>query len=459
MLGRAILPEVADLIQNRDFHSLKEVFEDWHPSELADLVTDLHERDRAIVFRLFSKATAADVFEHLDLDVQKSLLKAMGHDEVGGILNEMSPDDRTAFLEDLPGPVVRQLIELLSPDERTVARSLLGYPAGSVGRLMTPAYVAISKEWSVDRVLTHIRTTTTGDESMDYLFVVDAQGKLIDDIRLREFLRASLTTPVLALMDETFVCLKSSAMKEEAVKVFKKYDRSALPVVDNDGFLMGIVTIDDVLDVVEELDTQDIQKFGGLEALEYPYVRTPLIQLVKKRAGWLVLLFLGEMLTATAMGYFEEEIARAVVLALFVPLIISSGGNSGSQAATLIIRAMALGELTLRDWWMVMRREVLSGLLLGVALGSIGFLRIALWSAFSDIYGSHWLLVALTVAFSLVGVVIWGTLSGSMLPFALRKFGFDPASSSAPFVATLVDVTGLVIYFSVAATILHGTLL
>lgn len=459
MLGRAILPEITELIQSRDFHTLKEVFADWHPSEIADAVTDLQERDRAIVFRLLSKEMAADVFEHLDLDVQKTVLKAMGHDEVGGILNEMSPDDRTAFLEELPGPVVRQLIELLSPAERSVARTLLGYPAGSICRLMTPEYVAVIKEWSVERVLDHIRTSAKGIESLDFIYVVDTRGKLIDDIRIKEFLVASLTTPVLALMDESFVSLKSADTKEEAVRVFKKYDRSALPIVDNDGFLLGIVTIDDVLDVVEEIDTQDIQKFGGLEALEYPYVRTPVLELVKKRAGWLVILFLGEMLTATAMGYFEDEIAKAVVLALFVPLIISSGGNSGSQAATLIIRAMALQEITLHDWWMVMRRELLSGLLLGTVLGTIGFMRIALWSAFSNIYGPHWPLVAITVAFSLVGVVIWGTLSGSMLPFALRRFGFDPASSSAPFVATLVDVTGLVIYFSFAATILHGTLL
>jgi magnesium transporter len=211
--------------------------------------------------------------------------------------------------------------------------------------------------------------------------------------------------------------------------------------------------------VVEKIDTQEIQKFGGVEALEYPYVRTPVLELVKKRAGWLVVLFLGEMLTATAMGYFENEIAKAVVLALFVPLIISSGGNSGSQAATLIIRAMALQEITLRDWWMVMRRELLSGFLLGSVLGCIGFLRIGLWSAFTDLYGPHWALVAATVGFSLVGVVVWGTLSGSMLPFVLRRFGFDPASSSAPFVATLVDVTGLIIYFSFAAIVLRGTLL
>jgi magnesium transporter len=459
MLGRAILPEIADLIQGRDFQTLKELFADWHPSELADAVEDLQERDRAIVFRLLSKATAANVFEYLDFKTQHSLLRAMGHNEVALILDEMSPDDRTAFLEELPGPLVRQLIELLSPEERSVARNLLGYPADSVCRLMTPEYLAVTKEWSVERVLAHIRAVGRRIESLEYVFVVDAQGKLIDDVRMKEFLFASLTTPVLALMDESFVCVRSSETKEEAVQVFKKYDRSALPVVDKDGFLLGVITIDDVLDVVEERDTEDIQKFGGVEALEYPYVETPVFQLVKKRAGWLVILFLGEMLTATAMGYFEDEIAKAVVLALFVPLIISSGGNSGSQAATLIIRAMALQEIRLRDWWMVMRRELVSGFLLGTVLGAIGFCRIALWSAFSDIYGPHWLLVALTVAFSLVGVVIWGTLSGSMLPFALRRFGFDPASSSAPFVATLVDVTGLAIYFTLAAAILHGTLL
>ncbi len=459
MLGRAILPEIADLVQKRDFHTLKEVFGDWHPSELADAITDLDERDRAIAFRLLSKESAADVFEYLGLDVQKQLLKAMGRDEVGAILDEMSPDDRTAFLEELPGPVVRQLIEALSPAERSVATTLLGYPVDSVGRLMTPEYVAVIKEWSVERTLNYIRTSAKGIESLDFVFVVDNRGKLIDDVRIREFLLASLDTPVLALMDETFVSLSSSDTKEHAVQVFKKYDRSVLPVVDKDGFLLGIVTIDDVLDVVEEINTQDIQKFGGVESLEYPYVRTPVLALVKKRAGWLVILFLGELLTATAMGYFEAEIARAVVLALFVPLIISSGGNSGSQAATLIIRAMALQEITLRDWWLVMRREILSGFLLGAVLGTIGFLRIALWSAFTNLYGPHWFLVALTVAFSLVGVVTWGTISGSMLPFALRRFGFDPASSSAPFVATLVDVTGLIIYFSFAAMILHGTLL
>jgi len=417
MIGRAILPEISELIQNRDFSTLREIFEEFHPSEFADAVADLHETEQAIIFRLLSKEKAATMFEYLDLNTQMSLLKALGHEEVSAIVNEMSPDDRTAFLQELPGPIVRKIIELLSPSERTVARTLLGYPEDSVCRLMTPEYIAVTEEWTVGQVLDRIRAYAREIESLDYIFVIDEQGKLIDDIRIRDFLVVSLDTRVSALMDHSFVQLLSTHTKENAVQIFKQYDRSALPVLNAEGFLLGIVTIDDVLDVVEKIDTQDIQKFGGLEALDYPYIKTPLFEMVKKRAGWLVILFLGELLTATAMSYFEKEIARAVVLALFVPLIISSGGNSGSQAATLIIRAMALQEITLKDWWLVMKREIFSGLLLGIVLGSIGFSRIAIWSAFSNLYGPHWALVAMTVGFSLIGIVLWGTLSGSMLPF------------------------------------------
>jgi magnesium transporter len=282
---------------------------------------------------------------------------------------------------------------------------------------------------------------------------------LIDDVRLGEFVLAAPDGRVADIMNRQFVTLKPDDDKRSAVNVFRRYGRTVLPVVDATGILIGIVTLDDVLDVAEEQATQQIQRFGGLEALDEPYVATPFWALVRRRGSWLVVLFLGEMLTATAMGFFEKEIEKAVVLALFVPLIISSGGNSGSQAATLIIRALALGEVKLRDWWMVMRREILTGLSLGAILGAIGFMRIALWSAFSNMYGPYWPLVGLTVGLSLVGIVLWGTLSGSMLPFVLRRLGFDPAASSAPFVATLVDVTGLVIYFSVAMVVLGGTLL
>jgi len=276
---------------------------------------------------------------------------------------------------------------------------------------------------------------------------------------MREFLVVPLTRHVSDLMDRRFVALKATEAQEDAVEVFKREDRTALPVTDTQGVLIGIVTVDDALDVAERSATRQMQRVGGSEALDEPYMEIALGRMVKKRAGWLIVLFLGEMLTATAMGFFEREIARAVVLALFVPLIISSGGNSGSQASTLVIRAMAVGELRIKDWWRVVRREAVSGLLLGLILGAIGFLRISLWSMFSTIYGPHWALVAATVGLALVAIVLWGTLVGSMLPLILRKLGFDPATSSAPFVATLVDVTGLVIYFSVGLVVLRGTLL
>ena len=324
---------------------------------------------------------------------------------------------------------------------------------------MTPDFVSVRKEWTLRHVLDHVRAHGRDSETLNVIYVVNGNNRLIDDLRIREILLAPLHAVVSDLCDNRFVSLNASDDKKEAVKVFRQYDRTVLPVIDSHGRLVGIVTLDDVLDVAEEEATREIQKFGGLEALDEPYMSTPLLEMIRKRATWLVILFVGEMLTATAMGYFEHEITRAVVLALFVPLIISSGGNSGSQAATLIIRALALGEVKLRDWWRVMRREVLSGLLLGLILGTIGFVRIALWSAFSSLYGEHWMLVGLTVSCSLLGIVLWGTITGSMLPFILKWLGMDPATSSAPFVATLVDVTGLIIYFSVALVILHGTLL
>lgn len=459
MLGKFLQPEIRELISGRQFGQLRQALSELDPAGLSDILADLEPSDRAVVFRLLPAPQAADAFEYLDLETQKGLLRSLGHEDVSRILNEMSPDDRTALLEELPGPMVKSLLELLTPEERRVSKSLLGYPEGSVGRLMTPECLSLRPEWSVPKALAHIRRLGRQVESLDVLYVVDERGRLLDDLSLKDLLLARPRDTIEKLMNHSFVSLTASDSEEKAVEMFRKYGRTVLPVTDAAGFLIGIVTIDDVLTVAEEADTEDIHRFGGVESLDYPYIATPLLQLVKRRAGWLIFLFLGEMLTATAMGFFEQEIARAVVLALFVPLIISSGGNSGSQAATLIIRAMALGEVRLRDWWRVMRREVLSGLMLGSILGSIGFLRIAVWTLFTNLYGPHWLLVAMTVGFSLIGVVLWGTVVGSMLPFVLRRLGFDPASSSAPFVATLVDVSGLIIYFSVAAFLLRGTLL
>jgi len=412
-----------------------------------------------IAFRVLPRHAAADVFEYLPHEAQETLLKAMGQEEVASLLNEMAPDDRTSFLEELPAAATRQLLSLLTPAQRAVAVTLLGYPEDSIGRLMTPHYVAVREDWTIRQVLDYIREHGQDSETLNVVYVGDERGLLIDDLGLRELLLTSPDSHVRDLMDRHFVALKATDDQQTAVAAFREYDRTALPVTDSAGMLIGIVTIDDVLDVAEATATKEIQRIGGSEALDEPYMDISFGRMIQKRAGWLTALFLGELLTATAMGAFEAEISKAVVLALFVPLIISSGGNSGSQASTLVIRALALGEVGIGDWWRVMRREILAGLSLGTILGSIGFFRITVWSAFSNIYGEHWLLVAITVAVSLVGIVLWGTLIGSLLPFLLRRLGFDPATSSAPFVATLVDVTGLVIYFTVALVFLRGTLL
>jgi magnesium transporter len=457
--GKLVLPEIRELLEAGDHATLAEVLNGWLPADLAGLAAELSEDERVPLFRALRPELGSETFEYLDLSAQLRLLRALSEEEAARLLNGMAADDRTALLEELPDPAANRLLALLSPEERQVAETLLQYGADSIGRLMTTEFIAVRTPWTIKHVLDHVRTHGKDSETLNVVYVVDAADRLIDDIRIREVLLAPLHANVRDIMNHRFVALTVNDSKDEAVAAFRKYDRTALPVVGVGGKLVGIVTIDDVLDVAEEEATREIQKFGGLEALDESYVATPFYALVRKRASWLIVLFLGEMLTATAMGYFESEIARAVVLALFVPLIISSGGNSGSQAATLIIRALALGEIRLRDWSKVLRRELASGLLLGVILGSIGFARIAVWSAFSNLYGVHWPLVGLTVALSLVGIVMWGTLSGSMLPFLLKRLGFDPATSSAPFVATLVDVTGLIIYFTMAVVILRGTLL
>ena len=447
------------LIESRDFSRLREQIANWSAPDIADLMEPLPVDKEAVLFRLLAREQAAKVFSYLEPERQEQLLKAMAREDVADILNAMSPDDRTSLLEELPPNVIQSLLNLLSPGERQVAAQLLGYDEDSVGRLMTPDFVRVRAQWTIAQALNHIRQYGRDSETMSMIYVIDESGKLIDDLRIRQILLASPDTLVSQIMDSRFVSLKATDHREVAVEAFKETDQIALPVTDNQGALIGIVTVDDILDVAEEEATEDIQKIGGSEALDEPYMRIALPRMVRKRAGWLVILFLSEMLTATAMGRFENEIAKAVILSIFVPLVISSGGNSGSQASTIIIRAMALGEVHLADWWRVMRREFLSGLSLGMILGVIGFIRISIWANVFHAYGPHWFLLAMTVGFALVGIVLWGTMAGSMLPLLLRRLGVDPATSSAPFVATLVDVSGLIIYFTVAAVILRGTLL
>jgi magnesium transporter len=457
VLGKLALPEIRELIEAGDEATLREVVNRWLTPDLAELLAELDVDERIRIFHLLGAERAAEAFGYLDLSDQREVLDSMSPAEAAPILNAMAPDDRTALLSDLPSAQTRGLIELLDPSERAVARALLEYPENSVGRLMTPDYVVVHKEWTLRHVLDHVRAHGRDSETLNVIYVVDNDGRLVDDLRIREILLAPLHARVADLMHGQCIHLAATDDKTTAVQVFRKYDRTALPVADASGRLAGIVTLDDVLDVADEEATREMQRFGGQEALDEPYLSTPLSLMVRKRASWLVILFVGEMFTATAMGYFEHEIARAVVLALFVPLIISSGGNSGSQAATLIIRALALGEVRLSDWWRVLRRELVAGFALGAILALIGFVRIAAWNAVFHVYGQDWFLVGVTVAVSLVGVVVWGTLTGSMLPFILKRLGFDPATSSAPFVATLVDVTGLIIYFTAAILILLRT--
>jgi magnesium transporter len=452
-------PNLATLLQDRNFALIKAELSNLPPADAVEAMEDLEAVEQAVLFRLLPTDKAAEMFEYLPVESQEKLLHAMGNEEAAKILNAMAPDDRTALLEELPTQVCARLVDSLSPSERAVALKLLDYPEDSIGRLMTSEYLVIRDSWTVSQVLDHIRRFGRDSETLNVLYVVDQYGRLLDDVRIREFLLRPLDQKVSELRDDVFTALQATDDQETAVTAFRKYDRTVLPVIDSRGGLVGIVTVDDILDVAEEEATEDIHKIGGMEQLDEPYMDISLGRLIRKRATWLIVLFLGEMLTATAMGHFEAEISKAVILALFVPLIISSGGNSGSQAATLIIRAMAISEVGLADWWRVMRREIFSGLALGTILAVIGMLRIAVWSCFSSAYGEHWPLIALTVGVSLIGVVLWGTLSGSMLPFLLKRLGLDPATSSAPFVATLVDVTGLVIYFAVAGVILHGTLL
>lgn len=459
MIVQILQPEIEALIASRDLVTLKEILLDWTPADLAELINEIPENEQAIIFRLLPKETATETFEYLDIDSQLVLIQALRSEETASILNEMSRDDRTALLEELPATVAKQLISLLSVEERAIAQTLLGYPENSIGRLMTPDYIAVRAEWTVKDVLDYIREHGNDSETLNIIYVIDAKGKLIDDLKIRDFLLAPLDKKVSELMDENFIYLEAYDDQETAVEIFKKYDRVALPVTDKDGLLIGIVTVDDMLDVAEEEATEDIHKLGGVTAFEEPYSTISIYDVFKKRVFWLSMLFVAQTLTAIAMGFFEDELSKAVVLSIFIPLIISSGGNSGSQAATLVIRAMALGEITIRDWWLIMRRDLLSGLLLGSVIGAIGFVLVQVLSFSIQAVAEHNILIGFTVCVSLIGIVLWGSLSGSMLPFILKKIGLDPATSSAPLVATLVDVTGLIIYFTAAALILTGTLL
>ncbi|HEY0432394.1 MAG TPA: magnesium transporter, partial [Chitinophagaceae bacterium] len=393
--------EFQNIVESDNQERLCDFLDEQNISDVAELIHD-HPENETLIISCMSIHRAASVFKILELANQKRIIKELPPSKTAALLNELPPDDRTDFFEELPSSVVRELIKLLNTEERKVALSLLGYPENSVGRLMTPDYIYVYEENTVAEVLEIIRRKGKDSETIDVIYVINRKGELLDDIRIREFLLASPGKMVSDIMDGRYIALNAFDDQEQANEVFKMNNRVALPVISNSNKLLGIVTIDDILWVAEEEFSEDIQKIGGTVALEAPYLDTPFFKLIQKRIGWLVILFLSELLTATAMAYFNDEIAKATMLAMFIPLIMSSGGNSGSQASTLIIQAMAVGEVHISDWWRVMRREILSGLLLGAALGLIGFTRITIWhelmqhGVLKDIYGPSWLLVALT---------------------------------------------------------------
>jgi magnesium transporter len=450
--------EYEQALQDEDASSVRDLLDDQNISDVADLIYEEPDYESQIIASM-SVHRASGVFKILEFPTQQRIIQSLPPNKTAELLNELPPDDRTDFLEGLPSDVVRELIKLLNPEERKITLSLLGYPENSVGRLMTPDYVYVYEHNTVQEVLDTIRRVGKNSETIEVIYVINKNGELLDDIRIREFILASPDLEVRELMDNRVIALNAFDDQEVANEVFKMNNRVALPVVSNSKKLLGIVTIDDILWVASEEFSEDMQKIGGTEALNEPYLDIPLMKLFKKRVVWLIVLFIGEMVTISAMHQFEDEIAKVVVLATFIPLIISSGGNSGSQAATLIIQAMALREISIGDWWQIMKREIFSGLLLGMTLCILGISVVFIWHSFSDALGPYYISLAVTIGISLIGVVLWGTLMGSMLPLFLKRMGADPATSSTPFVATLVDVTGLIIYFSVALLTLSGKLL
>jgi len=460
MLGNLLQSDLEEMIQNKEWAGLCEGLSEVDPSDIADLMIDFPPDDEGVIFRVLPRDRAAEAFAHLPPDHQEELGASLSNEQVQSIIAEITPDDRTRLLEELPAAVTRRLLEVLPPEQRKTANDLLDYPEESAGRFMTPAYVSLRPQLMVAEALEHIRRSPRATETLNVVYVIDERGRLLQDLRLATLVRADPAAVVGAVEDRPMVSVLATTDREEVVRTFEKYDRIALPVTDAAGHMLGIITVDDLMDVANEEVTEDFHKAGGMQALDEPYAAIGSFTLLKRRGGWLSALFIGEMFTATVMGHCEGEISQAVVLALFVPLITSSGGNSGSRASTLVIRALAMRELGLGDWWRVARRELASGLALGGWLGAIGFMRVILWQGTGWVsYGEHYALVALTVWASLIGVVTFGTMIGGMLPFTLRRVELDPAASSAPFVATLVDVTGWIIYFNVAFLILRGTLL
>ncbi len=456
-----VAPDIVDLLET-DPHAIAAETEELHPADLADVAELI---DRELVPQLLAAlpvARAAQVLEYLDEELRTAVLEAMEPEQAAALLTGMTPDERADTLDELDEDAADEILEAIPEKERAETERLLQYEPDTAGGLMTTEFVQVPETQTVEDALTAIRAIARGPrrEAMNTVYAVDSHGALTGVMSLRELLAAPEGAKISEVAWTEIVTVEPDAHRQTVAQLTSDYDLVAVPVVDEHNRVLGVVTVDDIIDVIQEEQTEDVQKFGGLTALEEPYLQIGFVDLLKKRVPWLLVLFVGQMFTAAAMGFFEDSINAATVLALFVPLIISSGGNSGSQATSLIIRAMALQELGARDWARVMAREAGMGLVLGLLLGVVGIFRIVLWQWMGFYpFGEHYVLLATTIGVTVLGVVLFGTLTGAMLPFVLRRVGFDPASASAPLVATLVDVTGVVLYFSMALLLLRGTLL
>ncbi len=437
-----------------------EHFSALYPADIAEIFNELAIEEAKYVYSQLDEQIAADVLVELDDDVRENFLASLTSKEIAEHIDNMDSDDAADVIAELPDKLQDEVLSQMEDSEQASdIVDLLNYDENTAGGLMATELVRVHVNSNAIECVREIRAQADAVENIYAIYVVDDDEKLVGLLSLKKLVISPTNSKIADIYDPKVISVKTNTDVEEVANIMDKYNLVVLPVVDALGRLVGRITVDDVVDVRREEETEDLQKMGGMEALDEPYMNMSIWGILKKRAGWLVILFLGETLTATAMGFFENEIAKVVILSLFVPLIISSGGNTGSQASTLVIRALALGEITIRNWWTIIKREIKVGFILGLILGLIGFLRVAVWSQFTTIYGPHWMEIAFTVGTSLVGVVLWGNIIGSLFPLILKRFGFDPAVSSAPFVATLVDITGLVIYFSVASLLLGNVLM
>ena len=459
-VSNELLDEIRSSVENHDDKRIQALLSDLFPADIGETLNRLSFEEAQYVYELLDEETSSAVLIELKEELREEILATFSAKEIAEELDNLDSDDAADVINELPEDRQNEVLSHIEDIEQAGdIADLLSFEEDTAGSLMAKELVQVKQHATVTTCIDEIREQAENVDVMYAVYVVDEKERLVGMLSLKKLVIAQPSTRIEDIYDKDVIQVTTSTHTAEVAEIMQKYDLVVLPVVDNLGRLVGRITIDDVVDVIRDEETDEAHKMAGIETFDEPYMNMPFLKMIKKRAGWLVILFVGESLTATAMGFFEGQLAKAVILALFVPLIISSGGNTGSQASTLIIRAMALGEITFRDWWRILKKELAIGLTLGLLLGLVGFLRVALWSSFTNIYGPHWLPIGLTVGVTLIGVVLWGNLAGSLLPVLLKRVRLDPAVCSAPFVATLVDVTGLVIYFTAATIILRGILL